>query len=80
MRQNNVAYMELWLLLLVRKHKELLMKILKMLKVLPIQVSGDSVEDFGAVLVFFPLGRVELQHRFIHQIFTTLKIKIPMNF
>ena len=72
MRQNNVAYMELWLLLLVRKHKELLMKILKMLKVLPIQVSGDSVEDFGAVLVLFPLRRVELQHRFVHQIFTTL--------
>ena len=29
MRQNNVAYMELWLLLLVRKHKELSMKNMK---------------------------------------------------
>ena len=49
-----------------------------MKKYLPVQVSGDSIEDFGAVLVLFPLRRVELQHRFVHQIFTTLKIK--MNF
>ena len=43
-----------------------------MKKYLPVQVSGDSIEDFGAVLVLFPLRRVELQHRFVHQIFTTL--------
>ena len=40
---------------------------------LPVEISANSVEYLGAVLVLFPLGGVKLQHRFIHQILPTLK-------
>lgn len=41
-------------------------------KELPVQVGTNTVEYFGAVLVLFPLFRVEFQHGLIHQVRPTL--------
>ena len=47
----------------------------KNLNYLPVQISTNTIEYFSAVLVLFPLGCVETQHCFIHQISTTLKLQ-----